>query len=74
MFIWLGERGTNFLDGGAPFYDTYETKDGKFIAVGALEPQFFKNLVQGIVASYLELCSLALKMLLLLDRLPTVYP
>lgn len=31
--VWSGERGTNMLDGGAPFYDTYETKDGKFMAV-----------------------------------------
>jgi alpha-methylacyl-CoA racemase len=31
--IWGAERGTNMLDGGAPFYDTYETKDGKYTAV-----------------------------------------
>lgn len=31
--IWSGPRGTNMLDGGCPFYDTYETKDGKFVAV-----------------------------------------
>jgi alpha-methylacyl-CoA racemase len=31
--VWKGERGTNMLDGGAPFYDTYETKDGKYMAV-----------------------------------------
>ena len=74
MFIWMGERGTNFLDSGAPFYDTYETKDGKFVAVGALEPQFFKNLVQGIVVPYLGLCILALKMLLRLDGLHAVNP
>ena len=49
MAIWMGERGTNFLDSGAPFYDTYETKDKKFISVGALEPQFFRNLVEGKV-------------------------
>ena len=47
MPIWMGERGENLLDSGAPFYDTYETKDGKFISVGALEPQFFKHLVEG---------------------------
>jgi alpha-methylacyl-CoA racemase len=34
-------RGVNLLDGGAPFYDVYKTRDGKFIAVGAIEPQFF---------------------------------
>ena len=31
--IWSGERGTNLLDGGSPYYDTYETKDGKYMAV-----------------------------------------
>ncbi|XP_037958631.1 alpha-methylacyl-CoA racemase isoform X2 [Teleopsis dalmanni] len=40
--IWLGKRGENMLDGGVYFYDTYETKDGKFMSVGALEPQFFE--------------------------------
>ena len=33
MPIWSGERGTNLLDGGSPYYDTYETKDGKYMAV-----------------------------------------
>ena len=32
---WAGERGTNFLDGGAPFYDTCQTRDGRFMAVSA---------------------------------------
>jgi len=41
---WRDERGVNFLDGGAPFYDVYETKDGKYVAVGALEPRFFASL------------------------------
>lgn len=36
------KRGLNALDGGAPFYDTYETSDGKYIALGAIEPQFYK--------------------------------
>jgi alpha-methylacyl-CoA racemase len=39
------ERGTNLLDGGAHFYDTYETKDGQHVAVGALEPQFYAELL-----------------------------
>lgn len=39
-------RGTNQLDGGCPWYDTYETKDGKYMSVGALEPQFFAELVK----------------------------
>lgn len=38
-------RGTNLLDGGAPFYRLYETADGRYVAVGALEPQFFDRLV-----------------------------
>jgi len=43
---WSGERGTNLLDGGAPFYSTYETSDGGYMAVGALEPQFYAELLQ----------------------------
>lgn len=46
--MWNGERGTNVLDGGCPYYDTYETKDGRFMAVGALEPQFFAALLKGM--------------------------
>ncbi|HWP67283.1 MAG TPA: CaiB/BaiF CoA-transferase family protein [Candidatus Limnocylindria bacterium] len=45
---WSDERGTNFLDGGAPFYDTYRTKDGKYVAVGAIEPQFYAALLAGL--------------------------
>ncbi len=41
---WQDERGVNFLDGGAPFYDSYETADGKYIAIGAIEPQFYAEL------------------------------
>ena len=39
-------RGTNLLDGGAHFYNTYETKDGKHVCVGAIEPQFYALLVE----------------------------
>jgi alpha-methylacyl-CoA racemase len=39
--LWNNERDDNLLDGGAHFYDTYETSDGKWIAVGAVEPQFY---------------------------------
>lgn len=39
-------RGMNALDGGSPWYDTYETKDGKYMSVGAIEPQFFAELVR----------------------------
>lgn len=42
--IW-GEFGTNVLDTGAPFYDTYETSDRKFISLGSLEPQFYAEMV-----------------------------
>jgi alpha-methylacyl-CoA racemase len=45
---WRDERASNLLDGGAPFYDTYACADGKFVAVGALEPQFFAALLQGL--------------------------
>ncbi len=43
--FWNAERGTNLLDSGAPFYDCYETADGGWMAVGAIEPQFFANLL-----------------------------
>jgi alpha-methylacyl-CoA racemase len=39
--IWREERGSNLLDSGTPFYDTYECADGGFVAVACLEPQFF---------------------------------
>ncbi len=39
-----GPRGTNLLDTGAPMYDTYETADGRYVAVGALEPQFWNEM------------------------------
>lgn len=45
---WNRARGENLLDGGSPYYDTYETKDGKYMAVGALEPQFFAALLKGL--------------------------
>lgn len=47
--VWSGEKGTNLLDGGCPYYQCYECKDqGKYISVGALEPQFFANLLRGL--------------------------
>jgi len=53
MFFSMGasgafsdKRGTNLLDGGAHFYDTYETRDGKFICLGSIEPQFYALLVE----------------------------
>ncbi|MFI5494145.1 CaiB/BaiF CoA transferase family protein [Actinoplanes sp. NPDC051859] len=46
--MWSGPRGTNMLDGGSPCYDTYATADGLFMAVGALEPAFYAQLVLGL--------------------------
>lgn len=43
-----GGRGTNLLDGGAPFYACYRCADGRFVAVGAVEPKFFAAFAQGI--------------------------
>jgi alpha-methylacyl-CoA racemase len=43
-----GERGTNLLDTGAPFYDVYETADGRWLALGAIEPQFYAALLTGL--------------------------
>ena len=45
---WAPRREANLLDGGAPFYAVYETADGGHIAVGALEPQFFAALLEGL--------------------------
>jgi alpha-methylacyl-CoA racemase len=44
--IWTGPPGTNVLDSGAHFYDVYETSDGGYIAVGAIEPQFYAKLLE----------------------------
>ncbi|WP_166903535.1 CaiB/BaiF CoA-transferase family protein [Mycobacterium sp. DL440] len=46
--LWSDERGTNMLDTGAPYYDTYETADGGYMAVGAIEPQFYTELLVGL--------------------------
>nr|WP_276611634.1 CaiB/BaiF CoA-transferase family protein [Cryptosporangium phraense] len=46
--VWTDERGANLLDGGAPWYDTYECADGRFVSVGALEPQFWTALLAGL--------------------------
>ncbi len=43
---WDPERGTNLVDGGAPFYDAYETSDGRWLSVAALEPHFYANLLE----------------------------
>ena len=46
--FWNDGRQTNLLDGAAPFYDTYVCADGKHVAVGALEPQFYARLLEGL--------------------------
>ena len=50
-----GERGTNLLDTGSHFYQVYETADGKHVAVGAIEPQFYAELLKGIGLDTAEL-------------------
>lgn len=46
---WSEKRADNVVDGGAPFYRTYQTSDGKYVAVGAIEPHFYANLL-GVMA------------------------
>jgi alpha-methylacyl-CoA racemase len=43
---WSEVRGENVLDTGAPWYDAYETKDGKYVAIGSIEPKFYEELLQ----------------------------
>jgi alpha-methylacyl-CoA racemase len=44
--LWSDRRGDNLLDGGAPFYGVFETLDGKHVAIGSLEPQFYRLLLE----------------------------
>ena len=46
--LWSERRGANLLDGGAPFYRCYACRDGRFVAVGALEPRFYAALLAGL--------------------------
>jgi alpha-methylacyl-CoA racemase len=46
--IWSDDPATNLLDTGAPFYDTYECADGRYVALGSLEPQFYAALLEGL--------------------------
>jgi len=46
--MWSDERGTNMLDSGAPYYDTYQCADGRYVAVGAIEPQFYATMLAGL--------------------------
>ncbi|HEY2107936.1 MAG TPA: CaiB/BaiF CoA-transferase family protein, partial [Candidatus Binataceae bacterium] len=43
---WVEHRGGNLLDSGAPFYEVYETSDGKYVAIGSLEPKFYRELLR----------------------------
>jgi alpha-methylacyl-CoA racemase len=44
--FWSDERGTNLLDTGSHFYETYETADGKYVSIGSIEPQFYAELLR----------------------------
>ena len=44
--FWRDERESNFLDGSAPFYGSYECADGRYVAIGPIEPQFYRELLQ----------------------------
>ncbi|MGH3970148.1 MAG: CoA transferase, partial [Mycobacterium sp.] len=55
MGMWTDERGANMLDGGAPYYDTYECADGRYVAVGAIEPQFYAAMLAGLGLDAAEL-------------------
>ncbi|MGD9620184.1 MAG: CaiB/BaiF CoA transferase family protein [Mycolicibacterium sp.] len=48
MGMWSDERGVNMLDTGAPYYDTYTCADGRHVAVGAIEPQFYAEMLAGL--------------------------
>jgi alpha-methylacyl-CoA racemase len=43
---WTDERGANLLDSGAPFYEVYETRDGKYVSIGSIEPRFYRELLE----------------------------
>jgi alpha-methylacyl-CoA racemase len=53
--VWSDVRGINLLDGGAPYYDTYVCADGRYVAVGAIEPQFYAALLAGLGLTGAEL-------------------
>jgi alpha-methylacyl-CoA racemase len=55
MGVWDERFGVNPLDTGAPYYDTYETADGKFVSIGSLEPQFYAELLERLGIDAAEL-------------------
>lgn len=48
MGAWSGARGENIIDGGAPFYNVYETKDGRYISIAAVEERFYEELIEHV--------------------------
>jgi alpha-methylacyl-CoA racemase len=54
---WTEQRGANTLDSGAHFYEVYETSDGQYVSVGAIEPQFYTQLLEGLALDPAELPS-----------------
>jgi alpha-methylacyl-CoA racemase len=52
---WASGRGNNMLDGSTPFYGAYECSDGKHVAVGAIEPQFYAELLEGLAIAASDL-------------------
>jgi alpha-methylacyl-CoA racemase len=53
--LWSDERGVNMLDSGAPYYDTYTCADGRYVAAGAIEPQFYAEMLKGLGLDAAEL-------------------
>ena len=53
--LWSDQRGVNMLDTGAPYYDTYECSDGRYVAVGSIEPQFYAELLEKLELDPAEL-------------------
>jgi len=52
---WVDERESNPIDGGAPFYNVYRCRDGKWLAIAAIEPQFYRNLLQALAGDGIAL-------------------
>jgi alpha-methylacyl-CoA racemase len=48
LSLWHDERGTNSMDTGSHYYNVYETSDGEFVAVGAMEPRFYRSFMTGL--------------------------
>ncbi|KAL1910212.1 hypothetical protein Sste5344_003826 [Sporothrix stenoceras] len=60
--VWGGERGTNILDGGCPYYQCYECKDdGQYMSVGPIEPEFYKAFLHGLGCRYEDVVPSGLK-------------